>query len=194
MLELILIRHPLTKGNEERVLQGHLDVDLAQGYEEKVDRIAQELSDEEPINFVLSSDLKRAKIPAERMLEFFRKYWGVEYLSTPLLRERNLGIFQGKKFEDVPTGGLGIYEYLYKLDNIDSGESHADIKSRIEKLNHEYLSTYSGKAVVVSHKLLINFIRNYFVEGNITSRPYKDIDNLAIKRILSREQEAIELI
>jgi len=85
-----------TKWNQEHRIQGQQDSPLTELAIKQAQARSQELRD---INFTaaFSSDLSRAKKTAEIMALNHE----ITVISTKLLRERALGIFEGKKFDDL---------------------------------------------------------------------------------------------
>ena len=162
MLELILIRHPRTEANKGKIIQGQIDTELEPEYENSVGQLAEELARQGAISAFFSSDLQRAEIPARMIVDYLRKHQNVplEYVSTPLLRERNWGELEGKKYEEAYQGNQDILDWLFYLDNIARGENFDAISERINRFKEEHLQRYKGRAGIIGHSYLLNYLRN----------------------------------
>ena len=89
MMRLIWIRHGETKGNQMKRYIGHLDEPLAETGKEQAFRLAEALS-REKIDFVVTSDLKRAVQTAR---PFLQKHPGIPVAVMPAFRECSFGIW-----------------------------------------------------------------------------------------------------
>lgn len=97
MMRLIWIRHGETKGNQMKRYIGHLDEPLAETGKEQAFRLAEALS-REKIDFVVTSDLKRAVQTAR---PFLQKHPGIPVAVMPALRECSFGIWEGKTYQEA---------------------------------------------------------------------------------------------
>lgn len=164
-MKLIITRHGETIENKKGITQGHLPGHLNKLGIQQARRLAKRLKDEK-IDFIYSSDLKRAADTAK----IIRKY----HKNTPIkfvkeLRERYLGKYQGTKSGEYP------YD-LWKT------ETKANIVNRVKKFLDKTLHKHRNETVLfVGHggsiRGLMCVIRNkptnYFYE-------MKDINNTSI--------------
>ncbi|KAE8672612.1 Phosphoglycerate mutase-like protein 4 [Hibiscus syriacus] len=90
--EIVVVRHGETEWNADGRIQGHLDVELNEAGKQQAVLVADQLSKEPKISAVYSSDLKRALVTAETIAA---RCGGLEVITDPDLRERNLGDLQG---------------------------------------------------------------------------------------------------
>jgi broad specificity phosphatase PhoE len=95
-MKLIIIRHGETEDNIAGIFQGHLPGKLSHNGIEQAKKVALRLKVEQ-IDYIYSSDLKRATDTAKEIAKF-HKNTPIEF--TEKIRERNLGEFQGKKKSD----------------------------------------------------------------------------------------------
>lgn len=95
-LRLHLIRHGETDWNVEGRIQGHLDIPLNARGREQAQALADELEGS-GIGLVITSDLARARDTAG----VIARRLGVPVVTSPALRERNLGELQGKTAADL---------------------------------------------------------------------------------------------
>lgn len=167
MLELYLIRHPKTLGGEN-MIKGHLDIELKPGWETPVDAIAAELANQGPFDAFFSSDLQRTRLPAERIEAYLKKRQKkpLEFESMEILRERELGILQGKRYEEVDTKGKSLVDYVFEEEIILEGESKTATIKRVELFATEHLQKYIDKGDrvgIVGHGWWINYLRNFLL-------------------------------
>ena len=102
MTRVVLIRHGETLWNKENRSMGHLDSPLSQLGEMQARSIANRLMSTS-FSYLYSSDLGRAIQTAE----YISRETGHKIRAEKMLRETNLGIFQGltynEKMEKYPT-------------------------------------------------------------------------------------------
>lgn len=91
-MKLYLIRHGETLHNREKITQGHLDTNLSYSGFIQAQKVGIRLK-EVKFDIIYSSNLLRAKITAQKIHEFQK----CDIVFDERLRERNFGIFQGKK-------------------------------------------------------------------------------------------------
>lgn len=180
MLELYLIRHPKTLGGVD-LIKGHNDVGLERGWENRVDALAAELAKQVPFDAFFSSDLERARLPAKRIVEYLRERQEkpLELIATELLRERDLGVLQGKRYGEVDTGGKNPVDYIFEVEVIPGGESKSDAIGRAKRFVEEYLQKYineRGRVGIVGHGWMINYLINVLLGDH--SRLYNGMKNL----------------
>lgn len=206
MLDLYLIRHPQTPANLEKRVQGALvDEEPKPGYEARVEELADMLAHKGRVDAVLTSTLKRARIPTHLLFELLmQKGQTLDYVSTPILNERNWGEYNGKPYDQVPFGEEGLHQYLFALAQIEGGEGHEDIRRRLEEFDRWYVRNYIGKKgdepthlVVVGHQFLLAHMAYFYLKGNPVAGPYTDLQNLGVRhlRLESQQtgQKAVEL-
>ena len=152
MVEVYLIRHGQTKLNHKLVLQGHIHGELDATGIAQSKAVAEEVGQRD-ISRIYTSDLRRAVA----MAEYIQKATAVELVTTPCLRERSLGIFEGLTLEEIKLKTPLEYG-LYTATNPDpdyvipQGESINQMTGRILP----FLSTIvagnpDGKIAVVTH-------------------------------------------
>ncbi|EAU88838.2 hypothetical protein CC1G_01211 [Coprinopsis cinerea okayama7 len=92
-IRVYIVRHGETAENRNGILQGHLDTELNDEGYRQAELVADALKD---VSFkvAFSSDLKRAKMTAERILKNKPE---VRLQTSEALRERFMGVFQGTK-------------------------------------------------------------------------------------------------
>lgn len=96
MTEILLVRHGETDWNAEKRLQGHLDIALNAQGERQAAALAEALSNE-PVDAVISSDLRRALHTAGPIADAC----GLTVQIEPALRERCYGVFEGLLYSEI---------------------------------------------------------------------------------------------
>ncbi len=104
-MRMIVVRHGESEANAKRVLQGHMDSPLSNFGRLQARELAQRMISTGNATFDLmySSDLSRAAETAKIILEIL-KIDKITYL--PLLRELNLGNYEGLSLDEVNRRGL----------------------------------------------------------------------------------------
>lgn len=145
-MKIYLVRHGLTEENASRIIQGWNPGTLAaQGIEQAV-RLARRLK---AIRFdaIYASDSRRAAHTAEIIAQF----QAAPIQFTPALRERNMGIFQGRpahEFEQaMAASGLSAAEFTP-----EEGESLEALRERAISFVQELQQRHWQQTVLlVSH-------------------------------------------
>lgn len=151
MLKIYLIRHGTTIWNTEQRIQGHTDVPLNEFGFEQSRRIAQRLRGEK-IDAVWSSDLSRARVTAEILAEPH----GLPVKTTPLLRERRFGDWEGLTQEEIVARGdrelLDAYRAAVVADLPPNAESMQSVWDRLSQVLQDIILLHAeGQVAVVGH-------------------------------------------
>ena len=150
MTELILVRHGETEWNAERRIQGHLDIPLNSTGLVQAEAVGNRIGDVD-IDVLVSSDLRRAMqtvapISARRELPV---------VSEARLRERNLGVLQGKTVEEaqqlVPEA-FKVFRSRAEDTALAEGESLSAFAGRAIEALTALTQQHRGKRIVaVTH-------------------------------------------
>jgi len=146
---IILVRHGETDFNREKILQGQLDTYLNDNGFNQAKKAAQILTKEE-IEVIYSSDLKRTFQTAQIIAGFLK----MEIITTPLLRERTYGDFEGltkveieKYYKHLPfsweSGFLDSVSRHFKV------ESDKDLAKRVGKFFKMLKNKHKDKNVLL---------------------------------------------
>jgi broad specificity phosphatase PhoE len=151
VLKIYLVRHGATIWNAEHRIQGHTDVPLNETGLEQSRRIAQRLKDQK-IDAVWSSDLTRARVTAEILAEPH----GLTVNTTPLLRERRFGDWEGLTQEEIVARGdrqlLDAYRAAVVADLPPNAESMQSVWNRLSQALKEIIHLHAeGQVAVVGH-------------------------------------------
>ncbi len=96
-MKLIITRHGETIGNVKKIAEGHLPGKLSKNGISQTKKVALRLKDEK-IDYIYSSDLKRAADTAKAIAVYHKK---VPIKFVEELREVNLGGITGKRHEEI---------------------------------------------------------------------------------------------
>lgn len=136
-MKLILIRHGETIENKNEIIQGQRIGTLTKLGIEQAKKLANKLRNEK-IDYIYSSDLKRAKDTAKEIAKYHPK--------TPIkfveeLRERKLGSFEGKKISEI--------DWSKSYTDVETEEQ---MQKRIKKfLDRVYLNHKNDTILFVGH-------------------------------------------
>ena len=153
--QLIVVRHGETEWNLEGRRQGHLDSPLTAKGIAQSEALAQRLANYS-FSSLYSSDLGRAYQTAKLISDTT----GHTILVDQRLRERNLGIFQGLKGDEIQQAYPGKL-LLHKTGDPDyiipQGESSRQQAQRNISCLEEFAQKHTGKVIViVTHGGVLN--------------------------------------
>ncbi|XVE87173.1 hypothetical protein DITRI_Ditri18aG0094700 [Diplodiscus trichospermus] len=151
--EIVVVRHGETEWNADGRIQGHLDVELNEAGRQQAASVAERLSKETKISAVYSSDLKRALVTAETIAA---RCGGLEVITDPDLRERNLGDLQGLVLREAvklsPKAYKAFLSHRTNQDIPGGGESLDQLYQRCTSSLQRIGRKHKGeRVVVVSH-------------------------------------------
>ena len=148
--ELYIVRHGQTVHNVAGIAQGWNDSELSGEGKEQVSRLAARLAALKP-TALYSSPLGRALSTAEAI----RDATGLEIRLLDDLREMNYGEWEGRSFLEVRREDEEHYQRWItdETSPCPAGESHADVRRRLERAFETVSNGASGpmRAVVVTH-------------------------------------------
>ena len=130
MVKFIIVRHGFSLGNKEGRFTGQLDVPLDEIGYAQAESVAKYILDNFKIDVIYSSELCRAydtALPVAKAL-------GLEVKKRKGLNEVDVGLWQGKRIDDVEKEFPESFE-LYRrspgLSRFDGGESYAELRERV---------------------------------------------------------------
>ena len=123
----IFLRHGESEANRARVFSGHQDVGLTPLGEAQAREAGEQLVSLGPLQHVLSSDLQRARRTAELALQAAQ--CDLPILTTPTLRERHLGAWQGESIDRLKAEGARTVLHSWR-GHAPDGESLANLADR----------------------------------------------------------------
>jgi len=153
-INLILVRHGLTRWNLEGLCQGFSDVELNQEGKKQIVELAKSLGNEK-ISAVYSSDLQRATDTAKEIA----KYHNLTIKVDPDFREMNQGDFEGLTFEKIRRSYselLSEWRENPETVRIPGGETLKEVQDRAWRGIQKLVGSHEGETVVtVSHNFTI---------------------------------------
>lgn len=165
-MKLILLRHAKTKENEKRIAQGQLPGNISKKGLRQAKRVAKKI-EKLDIDKIYSSDLRRAKETASEI-----KNKKINY--TKELRERNFGIFQGKKYPK--SWNKFVWQKGFLKEN--KGEGNEEFLNRMKKFLEKIQKKEKEKTIlIITHKRVIQAIISI-----IKNIPTKEIPKIKIPR------------
>lgn len=155
-MDLYLIRHGITKWNQEKRYLGHSDEPIA---EERLDDLLAVKKEMNDIQFdeVWTSDLRRC----QQTLLYLAP--GSTFQMDERLREYHFGDWEGKTYDDLKD----IQAYRLWLDDwhgnqVPGGESGKDYTGRVDRWREDFFGHASSKgiknALVVTHGGVIRYL------------------------------------
>ena len=165
-MKIIFARHGETRENNEKITQGWKDVDLSELGVIQARKTAERLKDES-IDFIYSSDLKRAANTAKEILKLQKSS---KLILDKRLREQSKGIYEGQpvKTSQKEIDKLGIPWREFKPEG---GESYYEVLYRVSEF-YDFLKQEhkKGTIAVISHggplSLIIAYINKEKLENH----------------------------
>ena len=144
-MRIIVLRHAETIGNANRIVESRAHGRLTYHGVEQAQSAAERLR-HESIDIVYTSNQQRAADTAFIVAEY---HPAAELIFTHALRERNQGIYEGKRYDEVPHGQ---YEGDFVHIAPPGGESWRDIERRVGVfLNNLHASHPYATVLLVTH-------------------------------------------
>jgi broad specificity phosphatase PhoE len=188
MLRILLVRHGQTDWNAVGRNQGSADVELDSVGIKQSEQLALCLESEN-IEWIYSSDLKRAAQTAERVAAKI----GSQIVRDPLLRERSYGTWEGLTTDEIEAIDLEHLE-AYRRDPAlvapPEGETGIDLFARAGCFLVKLLETHPrGTALIVSHGGTIANLIAALLHGTPSTAACIRIFNCAITEIVILENQ-----
>ena len=180
---ILAIRHGETTWNQDKRLQGHLDIPLNERGHWQAQRAADALRDE-PIAAVYSSDLSRAHQTASAIAAAL----GLEVLVRSDLRERHFGALQGRTWAELeleePAAALAWRTRVPDFAP-GGGETLLQLRERIRSVLDEIAARHRGEQiVVVAHGGVLDMVYRLATGLELQAPRTWTVENAAINRLL----------
>lgn len=101
-------------------------------------------------------------------------------------RAREDGLFSDRVPHNYPT----VNHYLVFLNDPRYGETFPDMERRVNDFRQFHLERYEtagGSILIVGHSHYLYHLRNDLVDGDIVSRPYREMGNQAVTRLIKND-------
>ncbi len=180
---IYLIRHGEAMGNINNIFQGHTDCEISSNGKVQLECLKERCKEIE-YDVLFTSPLKRAVETAEAA----NFYHQLPIQTDDGLKEINGGVFEGKKWSELPKlypEAYDLWENHHAEFMVEDGESMENVFNRITLTVTKIAARNRGKAIaIVSHGCAI---RNFLCYANDkTLKEINDIgwsDNTAISKI-----------
>lgn len=150
-MRLIIIRHGESESNVKGKVEGRTQGRLSERGREQVRRLAQRLAAER-IEFILSSDLRRARETTEEIAKYHQE---VKIIYSAELQERNFGELEGRTLEECfvvqKKSGDSLVNFTPR-----GGEGFGDVERRVRNFLEEQWRFLSAETVLISGHASIN--------------------------------------
>ncbi len=144
---LYIARHGQVVNHHEFRFNGHFDVDITDKGVAQMERLGEFLS-EEGIDFIYSSDLKRASRGARIIADML----GMDFKEIEGFRELSLGRWEGLTMEEVkelyPEEAVLRFKDLARY-RVEGGENLVDLSMRVNPVIDQILDTHRGKNILI---------------------------------------------
>ena len=161
MTRLIITRHGQSIANAERRFAGHSDFDLSEIGQQQAELVADYICQNEKIDVIYSSDLKRAfntALPTATRL-------GMDIIPTTALREIFAGEWEALTTDEIAetyTADFDVWKNQYAKSRCTGGESTAEVYARAIATVADIAGKHDGKTVLVStHATLVRALSAY---------------------------------
>jgi broad specificity phosphatase PhoE len=141
-MKIILTRHGETEDNKAGILQGWKDSKLSDVGRQQAKLLGERLKDAK-IDVIYTSDLNRCVTTAKEIAKYHPK---AKFIKDRRIRERGLGIFEGKKVGKNDWDALGG-DLLTNKPRF--GESFIESWVRIKDFYDEILAKYKTETILV---------------------------------------------
>lgn len=181
---ILAIRHGETTWNQDKRLQGHLDIPLNERGHWQAARAAAALRDE-PIAAVYSSDLARAHQTAC----VIAATQGLPVQAHTGLRERHFGDFQGRTWTELeveePEATRAWRTRVPEFAPRGGGETLLQLRERIRSVLNEIAARHPGEQiVVVAHGGVLDMVYRLATGLELQAPRTWTVENAAINRLL----------
>ncbi len=169
LAELWIVRHGQTESNQKGIFQGQSNSALTDLGKKMAADYAKEIQE---INFaaIFSSDLGRAVETAE-ILKLER---AIKIQTTALIRERNLGILQGKRKDQLTKKLQNLLHHLDKIKQETDVPEGTNIEP-IKKMNQRILTFLRETAVAYPGKKILIITHGGVIGHLLVKLTYKNI-------------------
>lgn len=175
--QLILVRHGQTLHNVAGVAQGWNDSELSDLGRTQVQKLAQRIATMRP-TALYSSPLGRAMTTAEAVASTTH----LPIVQLPDLREMSYGAWEGRSFLDVRKDSEDLYQRWIEDEEARSpeGESHADVRRRMERAFAHVTAGDDETIVLVGHGTAIRIGATALLGVHVMASRHFAQDNAAI--------------
>lgn len=177
--EITIVRHGETEWNSQKRIQGQNNSNLTENGIIQAHRVAEALSKRD-FDMLISSDLGRAIETAE----IINQELNLPYFTNANLRERSLGIIEGKTYNEAKQLYPADFEKFLNRDpnySFPNGESLQQLYTRVVTTINNIEQKYNGqKILIVSHGLVLEMMMYKTFNIPLTNQRSFSINNSSI--------------
>ena len=184
-MRIYIIRHGITAWNREMRMQGHTDIPLDAEGAQQAEKLASRLSVwQHPPQWIYASDLSRAHETAA----FIARPLGLSVQTTPLLRETNLGTWEGMTRAEIEARDEGDLLAKYLVDSYvhrpPGSETLDAVWERMTRVMSEIRHAHpTGQVAIVGHGGSLRALLCAALETPVTSMRRLWLDNASLSII-----------
>ena len=191
---LLLIRHGETDWNAAGRIQGEIDIPLNAHGREQARRLANALAERDAIARIYSSDLARALETAQ----ILGRATQAPVTTSPALRERRFGTFQGRTFPDIRVSDPVASERWRRRDPSwapPGGETLLEFRDRIVPAVAALARQNAGRQIaVVAHGGVLDVLYRAATGQELALARAWKIPNAAVNRVLWTAESGFTLV
>jgi broad specificity phosphatase PhoE len=157
-LDLLLLRHGQSEGNELGRFGGHSPTPLTALGRAQAEAVARALALEPPLSAIYASDLPRAvdtALPVQAAT-------GVRLVTSPALRERSVGEMTGLTFREAEERYPVEYAKMMRRDPTarpPGGETYGECTARARAFIDEAMARHpGGRVLIVAHGVMLHLL------------------------------------
>jgi probable phosphoglycerate mutase len=188
-MKLLLVRHGETMWNVQKKIQGSTDIELNQNGKNQAALLGKTLKEKKiNISKIYTSKQKRAKETAE----IVKGYLNVECVELNGLEEMNLGLWEGKSWEDVAKEFPLEYQTWFdnrRYTRPPKGESYQDLLDRLFPALKQIIKTEKEDVLIVTHSADIMTLLSF-----LNDKPFSQmVENYKIYNTSIIEIDSMEI-
>ncbi|MCS6899113.1 MAG: histidine phosphatase family protein [Myxococcales bacterium] len=188
----LLVRHGESEANAGAYFGSQSDAPLSEKGRRQVVALTQALR-EVAVDAIYSSDLSRARDTVEPLA----RERGLPLVTTPRLRERDMGALTGLSFEEAKARYPELWRELVARMPYAAppgGESHVALAQRVSSILDELLEKHRGQTILIgSHGVAINHMLRHLMGIRDPHLPlWFSVDNASISRVDLHRRHNVE--
>lgn len=193
-MKIYLLRNAETELDKKDIISGSQNSKLTKNGEEQSDQLGEYFKNKR-ISHIYTSTMKSSKDTAKRIMKRFTKK--PKLSSIKEFNERNLGFFEGKRWEVI---SIFYKEYLFKDENKilktvleqKNGETWLDLSNRVIPRINKILEKDTGDIIIIGHLDINRELLKYM--GNMTEKErYRVWQNNACINLIEYENETFDV-
>lgn len=174
-MKIILVRHGQTQDNVDDIIQ-KATTPINELGRRQAKILAEKLKDEK-IDVIYTSDLQRALETTEEIIKFHPR---AKVIRTPALREKDAGIFKGRRLEEHKNARIASGKTFYEFVP-EGGESMIELQNRVVTFYKELIHAHKDEIVLlVAHHGTIKCLLLYLLGKSFDEWTALEVENTAL--------------